>query len=867
MNRDRNNYNNNGDDDYYRKRDRNYRDDGYYSSSSRRRRTRSRSRDNNYVNEMNEEDSWSNRDKHYNDRRKDRNNRDRRDYTDRRENNHHQQQRQRHYESEESDGGSNYGNEQPNNKVIVRGLPAHITEADIQCDLIQSGLKPVSIRLIRKKSTGVSRGFCFVQFSSVDEARTWIEKKQGVLLLQDQHRAIIQYSFMKENDGQYDKIQTDWYCGKCGVFNFKRRENCFKCNASRQESGSEGFDEISTVLTKKIMLRNLDALSTEETVLIALQDKLPDNVSKISKILICRDPLTQVSRGVCYLNFDNLVDSMNTFQAIEKLSSLNIDGRDVSYSYCMDGETPRVAPKPSQNNGNRRDNNNPPPIDTNYSQPPTYQYTLADVPQLAEQAATMYAQNPAEKESYMKYYTEYYTNQINAGTLSASMPYEAHSGASIAQSAIERKQKMKIETPSTSSAAPYPAQQVETPKGNDGKKYPIPDVSQYFYDDSSGYYYDQSTGLYYDASSQYYYNSEIGQYLYWDASNLTYVLASPNSTGPTANTPSTSNGAKQDIPPPPKEEEKDKKQKDQPQDKVKVAKKIVKDMEKWAKQLNQKKDYTPIQVQQVTRNENSLSPPPSMTMSMFKAEAAMDIGFSMLEKKDRPITTLTIPTITPTVSKVVIPYHSDSDEDQAAHKSSAAASTFNENDLVDFEKLTCLLCKRAFPSLDVLTKHIKISNLHKENIQKYKLQNGMLDIAGGSNSASISAQNYRDRAKERRMKYGEADPLPPVNRAKERFQREMEKKASITQSYQAQVIASKPIDDSNIGNKLLKAMGWKEGSGLGKSLQGRTEIIEAEQRNTTAGLGSKNASYGAGPQDDYKSYIKKMMKKRYEEVN
>jgi hypothetical protein len=36
----------------------------------------------------------------------------------------------------------------------------------------------------------------------------------------------------------------------------------------------------------------------------------------------------------------------------------------------------------------------------------------------------------------------------------------------------------------------------------------------------------------------------------------------------------------QDIPPPPKEEEKDKKQKDQPQDKVKVAKKIVKDMEK-----------------------------------------------------------------------------------------------------------------------------------------------------------------------------------------------------------------------------------------------------------------------------------------------
>lgn len=72
--------------------------------------------------------------------------------------------------------------------------------------------------------------------------------------MQDQYRALIQYSFMKDNDGQWDKVQTDWYCGKCGVFNFKRRDNCFKCNASREESGSEGFDEISNILTKSNMI-------------------------------------------------------------------------------------------------------------------------------------------------------------------------------------------------------------------------------------------------------------------------------------------------------------------------------------------------------------------------------------------------------------------------------------------------------------------------------------------------------------------------------------------------------------------------------------------------------------------------------------
>lgn len=38
------------------------------------------------------------------------------------------------YESDESDGGNsqNYSNE-PNNKVIVRGLAQHITEADVSC--------------------------------------------------------------------------------------------------------------------------------------------------------------------------------------------------------------------------------------------------------------------------------------------------------------------------------------------------------------------------------------------------------------------------------------------------------------------------------------------------------------------------------------------------------------------------------------------------------------------------------------------------------------------------------------------------------------------------------------------------------------
>lgn len=252
-------------------------------------------------------------------------------------------------------------------------------------------------------------------------------------------------------------------------------------------------------------------------------------------------------------------------------------------------------------------------------------------------------------------------------------------------------------------------------------------------------------------------------------------------------------------------------------------------------------------------------------MSSEGAKSA-DVGFTILERKDRgtlaAAAAVNVQFNSATISNrlVVQSYHSDSDEDQAAKAAIAASSNFNESDLVDFDKLTCMLCKRAFPSKDVLSKHLKMSDLHKENLQKYKLQQGILDMS----EEQPNALQYRDRAKERRKKYGEADP-PPINKSKERFHREMEKQASIVQTYQASTIASQPISESNIGNKLLKKMGWKDGSGLGKTNQGRTEIIETEQRVSNAGLGSRSSSYGAGPGDDYKTYIKKMMKKRYEE--
>lgn len=242
------------------------------------------------------------------------------------------------------------------------------------------------------------------------------------------------------------------------------------------------------------------------------------------------------------------------------------------------------------------------------------------------------------------------------------------------------------------------------------------------------------------------------------------------------------------------------------QDKVKVAKKIVKDMEKWAKQLNQKKEYAS-QAMQLQSVDDSPPPPSSAPRPILSAQRSTngyaDVGFAILENPARLKANID------TTLHRVVSYASDSDNEPNE------PAPINEKNLVDYDKLACLLCKRAFQSLDILNKHTKLSNLHKENLQKLQ----------AANAEESAAAAYRDRAKERRLKYGEADP-PPPNRARERYEKEMRKQTAQRQKQASSSLASTPIGESNVGNRLLQKMGWSEGQGLGKSNQGRTNIIE-----------------------------------------
>ncbi|KAL3183972.1 hypothetical protein MRX96_006292 [Rhipicephalus microplus] len=236
----------------------------------------------------------------------------------------------------------------PNSTIMVRGMPVDTTDADLRNEVVRYGLEPKDIRLMKRKDTGASRGFAFVEFRYLSEAVRWKELTKGVIQLGD-IRCTLHYSIPKEGFGSLDRggmmARTDWNCSKCGVNNFRRRDSCFKCSASREDaeaSGTgDGYDEISSVPTNTLLLRNLDVLTTEERVLAVLGQTT--NVP-IKSLKVARDAATGVSRGFCYVELHTVAEAAQLDDLLLNLGGqFYIDGRQVLVAYARKPRTTSSA--------------------------------------------------------------------------------------------------------------------------------------------------------------------------------------------------------------------------------------------------------------------------------------------------------------------------------------------------------------------------------------------------------------------------------------------------------------------------------------------------------------------------------------------
>uniref|UniRef100_A0AAX7UZA8 RNA binding motif protein 5 n=1 Tax=Astatotilapia calliptera TaxID=8154 RepID=A0AAX7UZA8_ASTCA len=365
----------------------------------------------------------------------------------------------------------------------------------------------------------------------------------------------------------------------------------------------------------------------------------------------------------------------------------------------------------------------------------------------------------------------------------------------------------------------------------------VPDTSMYQYDESSGYYYDPQTGLYYDPGSQYYYNSETQQYLYWDNEKQAYIPALSES-GTNTEQASTASSAATSLSTGGKEA---KEKKEKP--KNKSAQQIAKDMERWAKSLNKQKES-------IKSTAQGLG---SFKDEDRKESAAADAGFFLFEKKMPSLMTEQIKLEDEISSKsdLVAAYNGDSDPDD--NGSDRAAD--EEGKMTDWKRMVCLLCRRQFPTKDALLRHQQLSDLHKKNLEierRAKLSEMELEEL----ERKEAELKYRDRAAERREKYGIPEPPAP----KKKFY----KAPSPTVNFEQPT--KDGLTSDNIGSKMLQAMGWQEGKGLGRHQQGITVPISASLRTKGTGLGIKGSSYELSPSDTYKDAVRKAMFARFTEM-
>lgn len=96
--------------------------------------------------------------------------------------------------------------------------------------------RPSSVRLIRHKDTGESRGFAFIDFNSINESRDFVDQfsPPNPPLLIDGSNVSLEFS----DDSQSLPSSTrgprlDWLCNACGAQNFARRDKCFKCGSDK----------------------------------------------------------------------------------------------------------------------------------------------------------------------------------------------------------------------------------------------------------------------------------------------------------------------------------------------------------------------------------------------------------------------------------------------------------------------------------------------------------------------------------------------------------------------------------------------------------------------------------------------------------
>ncbi|CAM8886155.1 unnamed protein product [Rhodiola kirilowii] len=758
----------------------------------------------------------------------------------------------------------------PSATVVIKGLSQKTTEEDLYQILAEWG--PLQhVRVIKERNSGLSRGFSFVDFTSVGAARVMMDKIGNDGLVVDGRKVYLEYSSKSTGPTSYGqdnavksnsyshrgaKAPSDWMCTLCGCVNFARRMSCFQCNEARTEdappaeissstSGVGGRRGQDAGPTHVLVVRGLDENADEEMIRYEFSKHAP-----IKDLRLVRDKFTHVSRGFAFVHFHSVADATKALEATNG-TALEKNGQILRVAYAKSSLGP---------------------------------------------ASGIYGSSQS--------------SSLAAAAIEAaafSQQYDAVGWAPKEYNPDEKQYTGGLEP-----ASGQPGVQGDGAAPQSG--FVWDEASGYYYDAASGFYYDGNTGLYYDGNNGLWYSFDQHTQQYVpctdqsdkkvsgkqldsssktaDGSNKKIIISAPAVTINSGDKGGSLPDAVQAAAAAALAAEKKEKEK---QKEIKLASKssILANKKKMNNVLSMWKQRTNEgQAPRVASdgNQSSISGKPDARGSIVKTE----IRPEAIMKKESAASSARLATTTSETYGLEAPNKSGDNSangsvtgvirgsgrgvvksDTSYTGSSGPVSTFtpySENILATpFRTDASALGSYAPPSS---------SGTGRRRFSEQPIS-----------SKEHSNSGYRDRAAERRSLYGSSSSIgddlsdlgigDPNHSSKKGFSDSMPFPPGVGgsrpvgdshgQTFEV-ITPNKAIDENNVGNRMLRNMGWNEGSGLGKDGSGMVEPVQAQAMDARAGLGSQqkksiDPSLEVQAGDSYKTLLQKKAIARFKEMS
>ncbi|KAJ3675286.1 hypothetical protein LUZ60_004328 [Juncus effusus] len=711
--------------------------------------------------------------------------------------------------------------------ILVRGLSHRTNEDDLYQILAEWG--PLRhVRVIRERGSNIPRGFAFIDFPSVEAAGKMLDGVREKGLIFDGRKLLFDYSRESDNYARQGLRNLapppDWICVMCGCLNFARRILCFQCNEPRTEDalpadarsqlGKKGSE--SGGATHVLVVRGLDENADEEMLRYEFAKYAP-----VMDLRLVRDRFTHVSKGFAFVHFNTAKDATRALEATNG-TTLEKNGQLLRVAFAKNIHGPG---------------------------PQSQSSSLAAA---AIEAATFSQQYDSVGWAPKEYNPE-------------------HASAETNQSA--------------------PAVQ---------PGFVWDEKSGYYYDAASGFYYDGNTGLYYDGNAGIWYtfDQETQQYTPYNTnSNNENKPAGESVSDPSKQSEDIIKTKKVIISAPAVTSKPDENETELIPDAIQAAASAALAAEKKEKE-KEKEKAKEIKISKVSLLANKKKMSNVLTMwKQRNQEAKLNNPPKEFNKEPDEKEKHTKPKSDFTNTNPTLPVTEPANSnDQMKHnQSSGTGSSSTVTGVIRNSSMNRGIVKSdtAFnaPSLEPSS----VSTVFKaggSSVQTGRRRFSEAPVQPNNNRDS-SHTGYRDRAAERRNLYGSSSnlddpsdsmygnqkgsseavgsmPFPPGVGLRTAGEPETE-----SEGYEV-ISADRALDESNVGNRILRNMGWQEGLGLGKDGRGITEPVQAKVAGDRSGLGSQQQQKNKAaidpaletqPGDSYRTVLKKKTIQRFREMS